>query len=619
MKESPKLFSLGILIAVILAFCFGSSGLAQDDSKAYDPWAWTRKNLDTGWMKWDRDYWPSEPVRGGYFRRAAPLYIGLMNPNHWPVNDWTAIGYFYEGITAYNGEYRQDITWLMESFEFLDPVTLIMKVKQGVKFHDGADFNAKSVKSVFDYIGDKKNGCWTRGQQRRIKSLEVLDEYTLRWRTHEPWGSFPQGFFSFMISPKALQNDMDLREAKKLPGRLRRARTNLVKTEKKAQEARVEGGGLAERTAADLKKAREEVARLEEIISESADKLKEAKDLDKHPVGTGPFVFEDASPGNYLTVKRNPDWWFGQSIGRPEMPYFDGIKTYVIPDPAIQLANLRAGKIDAMGVSKAQYQMIKDDPSFYVYDFPSNTVISLIFNQAGGPCRDIRVRQAISHAIDRKALIAGTQFGMARIASCYWPGDHWAHNPNLEPVAHDPELSKRLLKEAGYEKGLTVTGITYNLTETTTLAAAVKNMLAGVGITWQVDALDPAAIDDRMRNLEFDMNVGGDIYMQDPDASVKNHYDPKGRWNNGRNNNEKVIALAQAGRIEIDRVKRQEIYHQIEEELYRNYEDAWLFWGVGVMAYRKNVQGWNNELWKKYRTWYSMSHPLWFKDGGPDQ
>ena len=145
---------------------------AEEKGKKYDPWAWTRENLNPTWMEWGEKYWPTKPVRGGYYRTASAAYIGLMSPNHWPVNDWSSIGWFYEGITAYDGRYRQTVTWLMESFEFLNPTTLIMKLKRGVKYHDGTDFNAKSLKYLFDWIGDKRNGCWTRGQQARIKPPE---------------------------------------------------------------------------------------------------------------------------------------------------------------------------------------------------------------------------------------------------------------------------------------------------------------------------------------------------------------------------------------------------------------------------------------------------------------
>ncbi|MBW1710311.1 MAG: hypothetical protein JRJ73_10590, partial [Deltaproteobacteria bacterium] len=90
-------------------------------------------------------------------------------------------------------------------------------------------------------------------------------------------------------------------------------------------------------------------------------------------------------------------------------------------------------------------------------------VQALRFNTQKGPCKDIRVRKAVSHAIDRKALVAGIQFGLATVASSMYPGKHWCHNPNLKPVRYDPELSKKLLAEAGYPDGITLKGYMGNL------------------------------------------------------------------------------------------------------------------------------------------------------------
>lgn len=69
---------------------------------------------------------------------------------------------------------------------------------------------------------------------------------------------------------------------------------------------------------------------------------------DNHPVGTGPFALEQASPGNFVKMKRNPNWWFAKAAGNSDMPYFDGVIVTIIPDPAVRLANLRAGKIDLL-------------------------------------------------------------------------------------------------------------------------------------------------------------------------------------------------------------------------------------------------------------------------------
>jgi peptide/nickel transport system substrate-binding protein len=336
---------------------------------------------------------------------------------------------------------------------------------------------------------------------------------------------------------------------------------------------------------------------------------------DSQPEGTGPYVVEEASPGNFLKLKRNPNWWFAKASNNPDMPYFDGILVTVIPDPAVRLANLRAGKIDVLGLEKSQYAGVKNDPEFKVYRTPGNHVNALRFNTTKGVFQDIRLREAVSHAIDREALIAGTQFGLARLASGMYPSDHWCHNPNLKPVSYDPDLSKRLITEAGHGGGLTVRGYYNNTPMGQTVAEAVKSMLAKVGIDWQVDLLAPAAVAARMQALDYDLAEGGWVFIYDPDLMATGLYHPDGGFNFGRSKNQAAIALIEAGRKEVDVDKRQAIYWQLEKVLYDAYEDAWLWWEETATAYRQAVQGLDLENFLKYKEAWFWSHPLWFKDG----
>ena len=226
-----------------------------------------------------------------------------------------------------------------------------------------------------------------------------------------------------------------------------------------------------------------------------------------------------------------------------------------------------------------------------------------------------RVRQAISHAIDRKALIAGIQFGLARKASCVFPEDHWCHNPDLEPVTYNPELSRKLLAEAGYADGLTISGMTGNSAQDMNLGVALRSMLKKVGVIWSQDALDRVAGVDRFRNLEFDLTTYRYFHIWDPSLITTNLYHPNGGFSFGRTNNKKVIQLIEAGKIETDNKKRQKIFFDLEKTLYDNYENIWLFHEISVKTFAKKVQGWNNEMAVKYAEGFRFTHPLWFKDG----
>jgi peptide/nickel transport system substrate-binding protein len=501
------------------------------------------------WEVWD--YSKEKPVRGGYYRTAATLDVGLLNPNHWPVQDWLVINYFFEKFLITDGSYRP-VPWMVELWEYPDPLTCIMKLKKGITFSDGVAFNAYAMKYQIDWIMDTANGCWSRGWLKPLKSIEEVDEYTVKWTFTSPWAAF-LGIIAnvpgYAISPEALK--------------------------------------------------------------------KGSKWTDTNPVGTGQWILEDRSTGNFIKVKRNPNWWYGKSIGHPDMPYYDGRITTIIPDASVQLANLRAGRIDNMTLSKVQYNMVKNDKKLNVYIFPVNHVRALAFNHAKGPCKDIRVRQAVSLAIDRKALIIGTEFGMGRMATCMYPEDHWAYNPNLKPWPYKPEKAKKLLAEAGYPRGLKLEGYMAPTPQSVNLTEAIKAMLAEVGIDWKVDMLEAAARSDRMKNLEYDLAGGGWTWIYDPDLQATGLYHPDGGFNYGRSHNEKAIELIEAGRKEVNFEKRKKIYYELQQVLYDNVEDAWLFYEMWPTAYNKNVRGYNHDMIVKHKEIWAWSHPTWFKEGKP--
>jgi len=599
-----KKFLLGFIFvsfALVLLFNTPVSVIKAADEGGANFWKWSDSNPKPAWFKWDSG--KEKPVRGGYIKWAASRYIGLMNPNHWPVYDWVSMTQLYEDLFYIQGDWKPNFPWLAESYTYPDPLTCIMKFRQGIKFHDGTDFDAEAVKFTLDYIMDKKNGCWTKAWVRPIKSMEVLDKYTLKWNFSEPWAAFIGMMGTtpgYIISKKALEGDMALKELENIEKSLKTAQK---KVERAAQKADVSSGEEKTKALEKLEKEKEKLADIESEHRETAKKAEGAFSVDNHAVGTGRYMFEEGRPGNYLKMKRNPDWWFGKTIGQPDMPYPDGIIVKVIAD------------LYSMGLSPSQFNMLKGDRNLKITSMTQNHLVALRFNTQNGPCKDLRVRKAISHAIDRKALIFGTQFGQAEISSCMYMNSHWCHNPELKPVTYDPELSKNLLREAGYEKGLTVTGYMPNLPDSMPVAEAIKDMLAQVDIKWDVDFLDNVASSDRMKNVEYDLAQGGWAYIKDPDMMASGLYHPDGGFNYGRSNNPEAIKLIEAGVHELDENKRQKIYWELEKLLYENYEDAWLWNPILSTARRENLLGYDVELHKIGQESYWFSHPEWLKDG----
>ena len=579
-------------------------------------WKWTEKRPQPAWWQWDVN--TEKPVRGGYIHYAATRYVGLMNPNHWPVNDWTAMAQMYEALNYMEGDFRPTLPFLARSFEFTDSVTSIVKLREGIQFHDGSEMNAESVKYTMDWVMDKKNGCWSRGYFSPVKSIKVVDTYTLKFNLKHAWASM-QGIMGtvpgYAVSAKALAAEGAVKKVEKLKKSLSTARKKIQREEKKLEKAAVKGGTRVEKIRKKLASARKKLVKMEKQYQKAVAAAGGAKSVDVHPVGTGPYLIEEGRSGNYLKLKRNPNWWFGKTIGQPEMPYPDGVVFDVIPDISIQLANLRAGKIDYMALSPTYYNMVKNDRRIASYSRPGIHLICLFPNHTKGKATDIRVRKAINHAIDRQALLQGLLFDQGTLTASLYPVEHWSHNPNLEIPKYDPELSKQLLKEAGYPNGLTLKGQHIASTEWATLTTAIGRMLKKVGIQWKVEALDWAAADDRMKNLEYDLAAGVFGYCKDPDAWASGYLPEANLTNYGRSHNKKAIPLVYDGRKELNEEKRQKIYWELEKALYDNVEEIFLWHPKRLAAMRKNVMGYNNEHAILGNDAYERTHPLWLKGG----
>ena len=600
MKNKWRFFKVALIVSIISLLL-----PLMASAEKYPGWNYDKDNPAPKWFDWGKDYWPTEPVRGGTYRTAAFKYIGLLNPHHWPVNDFVTMSYIYERPMWADGTHKPNAMWMAESWKYTGSTSAIVKIRKGIQFHDGSDFNAAGLKYMIEWMTDKRNGAWSISLYGPVKKMEVIDEYTLGFEFKRPWANFPGTLqFTAIVSPAALKKDVAYANMGKLEKKLKTLKKKLGKAEKKGQ-------------AKKIKKLSKQVVKAEKQIAQTKERLKGFTPIDKMAVGSNQFMVEEGRPGNYLLLKRNPNWWFGKSIGRPEMPYFDKWKVTVIPDASIHLANLRANKLDTIAVDPSQYRIVKNDPKLNVRVNPVNSMHGLRFNHKRKVFQDIRVRKAISHAIDRKALIHGVHLGLGREASAMYPGDHWGHNPDLQPVKYDPELSKKLLAEAGYADGLTLTGLYWNYPISLSEATAMKSMLKKVGVDWQVEHVELAAFTDKSRNLEYDLAALSLNWIWDPDVAATALYHSDGAFNNGRFSNKEVEKLIVDGRSELDIVKRQKIYHQIEEIIYKNYYDVWTRWSVSVEASRKNVYGHNQELDLLGKEGFWYSHPLWFKDGKP--
>lgn len=175
-------------------------------------------------------------------------------------------------------------------------------------------------------------------------------------------------------------------------------------------------------------------------------------EIKSKPIGTGAFVFDNWVQGDQITLAKNPDYW-----GEPAK--LDQATFKFISDPTAAFAAVMAEDVNVFGGYPAPENLpqFEADARFQVLVGSTEGETILSINNEMEPLNDVKVREAIAHAIDRQAIIDGAMFGQGTPI-----GTHFApHNPDYVDLTgisqYDPELSKALLAQAGYPDGFTTT------------------------------------------------------------------------------------------------------------------------------------------------------------------
>lgn len=196
------------------------------------------------------------------------------------------------------------------------------------------------------------------------------------------------------------------------------------------------------------------------------------------PIGTGPFKFTKYVADQYVELAANPDYRDGK-------PKAEKLVNRYFANPAAAIAALRSGEIQFTYVDSNDVPTIKDDANFKVIEGNSYVVNYVGFNQETSLFKDIKVRQAFMHAINRDAIIKSLYGGAAKAANCVYVADRLVPS-GIDDYAYDPEKAKKLLEEADWPKingDKPITILTYyNSPLVTNVLAAMQAMLAQVGI-----------------------------------------------------------------------------------------------------------------------------------------
>jgi peptide/nickel transport system substrate-binding protein len=316
-------------------------------------------------------------------------------------------------------------------------------------------------------------------------------------------------------------------------------------------------------------------------------------EISRHPVGSGPFRFVSAEPDKEVVIERNDAYW-------GEKAYLKRVRFAVIPDATTRALELRKGSAD-IAVTSLTGDMVlalEGEPNLEVLHAPGTVLAYIAFNTRDPILKDVRVRQALSCAIDRTPIIHYLLRDFARPAYSLLPPESWAYNGDVPRFDYNPDRSRQLLDQAGYPA---VNGVRLHLTmktsteESTRLMTAVfQQQLRQVGIMLDLRTFEFATFFSDVARGAYQVHslrwVGGN---EDPDIfeyvfhSAK--FSPHGA-NRTYYANPRVDALIEQARGELDQNTRKQIYAEIQQILAEDlpYINLWYF--ENVMVHTRRVR-----------------------------
>ena len=417
---------------------------------------------------------------------------------------------------------------LAESWKPINDTTWEFKLRKGVKFHDGSDFSATDVKFSIERIPLVSGPNPTTIYVRRVKETKVIDPHTVHIVTDGAAPNLPNDFVRlFIVSAKA---------------------------------------------AAGLTK----------------DSANEAFNTGKAAVGTGPYKYVSWQPKGDLVVDRFDGYW------GPKEPWARHVRKEIANDAA-RVAQLKAGQLDLITrVPATDVATLQRDPKVTVQTVDTVYVFNVELdlreklqnasNKDGSPLAknpllDLRVRQAIDLAIDRKALAEVAMEGLGKPVNQMVTPSIFGFNKTLAELKYDPAAARKLLADAGYPSGfkLQFSFTKDRLPGDTQVGTSIAQMLAAIGIDATPNAQPAAVFFPARTRGEFSMSMSGWgtltgeanytlsslAHSNDPDKKM-------GAFNVLGYKSAEMDRLLQAASVEMDLAKRRKFLEDANALVYRD-------------------------------------------------
>lgn len=299
--------------------------------------------------------------------------------------------------------------------------------------------------------------------------------------------------------------------------------------------------------------------------------------------GTGPFVVKSREQGVKVVFDRFDGYWDTASKGN-----VDELTLVPIKENATRVAALLSGDVDMIApVAPNDHKRVKSAKNIDLVTLPGTRIITFQLNQNSNEAlKDVRVRQAIVHAINNKGIVKKIMKGFATAAGQQGPSGYAGYDAELSP-RYDLKKAKQLMKEAGYENGFTLSMMAPNnrYVNDAKVAQASAAMLSKIGIKVDLKTLPKAQYWPEFDVCAADMMMIG--WHSDTEDSAnfsefltmtRNEETGKGQYNCGYYSNSEVDRLVTASNIETDPTKRAELLQKVETTLYNDAAFVPLHW-----------------------------------------
>ena len=294
------------------------------------------------------------------------------------------------------------------------------------------------------------------------------------------------------------------------------------------------------------------------------------RDLDAHPIGTGPFKFDRTEPNVAVHLLAHDTYFEGRAT-------LDGIVLRILPDAMVRLFELQKGNIDLIqnDLPPDLLTQLRSDDQFTVIQAPGTNFTYLGLNCQDEILKHVEVRQALAYAIDRQAVIRHVLNGLGTLADGILPAGHWAHEANVPRYGYDPDRAAQLLDQAGFpdpdgdgpQPRFQLTYKTSQQEEGRRIAEVLQEQLRQVGIAVEIRSFEWGTFFGDIRAGNFQLYALTWVGVTEPDIF---HYVfhsqsvPPAGANRGHYVNAQLDALLDAGRRSMSPEARRASYSQAQ-------------------------------------------------------